>query len=198
MQKYQYYHGIKFTLDKKSGYYQNSTIHKSLHRFVWEENKGEIPKGYEIHHVDFDKSNNHIYNLMMLSKKEHLKIHSKNLTDEQRQFKRDNMNNVARPKAIEWHKSKEGLEWHKKHYQECLKDSKPKMKKICVFCGSEFIGYSNSNYCSNKCKSAQRRKSGKDKITVKCIICGNDFSTNKYRPAKTCSKSCANIMWHSK
>ena len=69
MQKYQYYHGIKFTLDKKSGYYQNSTIHKSLHRFVWEENKGEIPKGYEIHHVDFDKSNNHIYNLMMLRKK---------------------------------------------------------------------------------------------------------------------------------
>ena len=89
-------------------------------------------------------------------------------------------------------------EYHKKHYQECLKDSKPKIKRVCAFCNSEFIGYSNSNYCSNKCKSAQRRKSGKDKITVKCIICGNDFITNKYRPAKTCSKSCSNIMWHSK
>lgn len=198
MEKYKYYHNIKFTLDEKSGYYQNSTIHKSLHRFVWEENNGVIPKGYEIHHIDFNKSNNHISNLIMLSKKEHLEIHSKSLTAEQRQFRRNNMNNVARPKAIEWHKSKEGLEWHKKHYQECLKESKPKMKRVCVFCGSEFIGYSNSNYCSNKCKSAQRRKSGKDKITVKCIICGNDFSTNKYRPAKTCSKSCANIMWHSK
>ena len=198
MEKYKYYHNIKFTLDEKSGYYQNATIHKSLHRFVWEENNGVIPKGYEIHHIDFNKSNNNISNLIMLSKKEHLEIHSKSLTDKQRQFKRDNMNNVARPKAIEWHKSKEGLEWHKKHYQECLKDSKTKMKRACVFCGSEFIGYSNSNYCSNKCKSAQRRKSGKDKITVKCIICGNDFSTNKYRPAKTCSKSCANIMWHSK
>ena len=198
MEKYKYYHNIKFTLDEKSGYYQNSTIHKSLHRFVWEENNGVIPKGYEIHHIDFNKSNNHISNLIMLSKKEHLEIHSKSLTAEQRQFRRNNMNNVARPKAIEWHKSKEGLEWHKKHYQECLKESKPKMKKICVFCGSEFIGYSNSSYCSNKCKSAQRRKSGKDKITVKCIICGNEFTTNKYRPAKTCSKSCANIMWHSK
>ena len=198
MEKYKYYHNIKFTLDEKSGYYQNSTIHKSLHRFVWEENNGVIPKGYEIHHIDFNKSNNHISNLIMLSKEEHLEIHSKSLTDQQRQFRRDNMNNVARPKAIEWHKSKEGLDWHKKHYQECLKESKPKMKRVCVFCGSEFIGYSNSNYCSNKCKSAQRRKSGKDKITVKCIICGNDFSTNKYRPAKTCSKSCANIMWHSK
>ena len=198
MEKYKYYHNIKFTLDERSGYYQNSTIHKSLHRFVWEENNGVIPKGYEIHHIDFNKSNNNISNLIMLSKKEHLEIHSKSLTDEQRQFRRNNMNNVVRPKAIEWHKSKEGLEWHKKHYQECLKESKPKMKKICIFCGSEFIGYSNSNYCSNKCKSAQRRKSGKDKITVKCIICGNDFRTNKYRPAKTCSKSCANIMWHSK
>ena len=198
MEKYKYYHNIKFTLDEKSGYYQNSTIHKSLHRFVWEENNGVIPKGYEIHHIDFNKSNNNISNLIMLSKKEHLEIHSKSLTDQQRQFRRDNMNNVVRPKAIEWHKSDKGREWHKKHYQECLKDSKPKMKRVCVFCGSEFIGYSNSNYCSNKCKSAQRRKSGKDKITVKCIICGNDFSTNKYRPAKTCSKSCANIMWHSK
>lgn len=53
MKKYQYYHNIKFTLDEKSGYYQNSTIHKSLHRFVWEENNGVIPKGYEIHHIDF-------------------------------------------------------------------------------------------------------------------------------------------------
>ena len=198
MEKYKYYHNIKFTLDEKSGYYQNSTIHKSLHRFVWEENNGVIPKGYEIHHIDFDKSNNHISNLMLVDKKTHLEIHSKSLTDEQRQFRRNNMNNVVRPKAIEWHKSDKGREWHKKHYQECLKDSKQKMKRVCVFCGSEFIGYSNSNYCSNKCKSAQRRKSGKDKITVKCIICGNDFSTNKYRPAKTCSKSCANIMWHSK
>ena len=198
MEKYKYYHNIKFTLDEKSGYYQNSTIHKSLHRFVWEENNGVIPKGYEIHHIDFNKSNNHISNLIMLSKKEHLEIHSKSLTDEQRQFRRDNMNNVVRPKAIEWHKSDKGREWHKKHYQECLKDSKQKMKRVCVFCGSEFIGYSNSNYCSNKCKSAQRRKSEKDKITVKCIICGNYFSTNKYRPAKTCSKSCANIMWHSR
>ena len=198
MEKYKYYHNIKFTLDEKSGYYQNSAIHKSLHRFVWEENNGVIPNGYEIHHIDFNKSNNHISNLIMLSKKEHLEIHSKSLTDEQRQFRRNNMNNIVRPKAIEWHKSDKGREWHKKHYQECLKDSKPKIKRVCAFCNSEFIGYSNSNYCSNKCKSAQRRKSGKDKITVKCIICGNEFTTNKYRPAKTCSKSCANIMWHSK
>ena len=198
MKKYQYYHNIKFTLDEKSGYYQNSTIHKSLHRFVWEENNGVIPNGYEIHHIDFNKSNNHISNLIMLSKKEHLEIHSKSLTDQQRQFRRDNMNNVARPKAIEWHKSRDGREWHKKHYEEYLKDSKPKVKKTCIFCGNEFIGYSNSNYCSNKCKSAQRRKSGVDNITLNCIICGNEFITNKNRPAKTCSKSCANKMWHSK
>ena len=72
----------------------------------------------------------------------------------------------------------------------------------CKNCGKELkfcrISKPFLTYCSNKCKSAQRRKSGKDKITVKCIICGNEFRTNKYRPAKTCSKSCANIMWHSK
>ena len=49
------------------------------------------------------------------------------------------MNNVARPKAIEWHKSRDGREWHKKHYEEYLKDSKQKVKKTCIFCGNEFI-----------------------------------------------------------
>lgn len=38
--------------------------------------KGSIPKGYEIHHVDGDKFNNHISNLIVVSHEDHLKLHN--------------------------------------------------------------------------------------------------------------------------
>ena len=41
---------------------------------------GKIPKGYEIHHVDGDKFNNHISNLIAVSHEDHMKLHrSKNV-----------------------------------------------------------------------------------------------------------------------
>ena len=39
----------------------------SLHRFIYECFKGDIPVGYEIDHIDNDKHNNHIDNLQALS-----------------------------------------------------------------------------------------------------------------------------------
>ena len=71
-----------YVFDKKTGYFLNSNIQKRLHIYVWEYNNGNIPKGYEIHHKDHDKNNNEIDNLDMLTKKEHMKIHSKELTKE--------------------------------------------------------------------------------------------------------------------
>ena len=56
--KYQYFNGLKFTRDDKTGYYLNSTIEKRMHRYVWEFYNGPIPKGYDIHHKDEDKANN--------------------------------------------------------------------------------------------------------------------------------------------
>lgn len=47
----------------------------SLHRFIWTCYNGEIPDGYDIHHVDFDKNNNDISNLVALPKSDHQKLH---------------------------------------------------------------------------------------------------------------------------
>ena len=47
-----------------------------MHRLVWTYFNGEILDGYEIHHVDGDRENNNISNLVMLTSKEHRKIHS--------------------------------------------------------------------------------------------------------------------------
>ena len=46
-----------------------------IHRLVYEAFIGEIPKGYEVHHRDENKSNNNLSNLYLLSSEEHRKEH---------------------------------------------------------------------------------------------------------------------------
>jgi hypothetical protein len=50
------------------------------HRWVWIKHNGEIPidengQTYEIHHIDRDKNNNSIENLLCVSKREHAQLH---------------------------------------------------------------------------------------------------------------------------
>jgi len=67
----------KTYLDKKTGYYRFKNTDKFVHRWVWQkENPStKIKKGYEIHHKDGDKLNNHISNLEMLSRSDHIHKH---------------------------------------------------------------------------------------------------------------------------
>lgn len=46
------------------------------HRYIWEQNYGEIPKGYHIHHINGNKLDNRIENLALISQKEHCYYHS--------------------------------------------------------------------------------------------------------------------------
>lgn len=47
------------------------------YRKIYEENCNiKIPKGYEVHHIDFDRSNNKIMNLVLLPKELHNKYHT--------------------------------------------------------------------------------------------------------------------------
>lgn len=192
----QIFNGIEFTADAK-GYYRAVGNFKCLmHRYVWEYYNGKIPKGYEIHHIDFDRSNNDISNLQLLTKSKHRKIHADLLTDEQREWKRNNLNTKARPKAIEWHKSKAGSEWHKEHMKMQRELGTFKHKLICTNCGKTYVGEVNgpNTFCSNACKSAYRRRSGKNLEERICTVCGNKFMTDKYKKAQTCSRSCANRL----
>ena len=45
------------------------------HRWVWMHHHGDIPKGFDVHHIDGDKSNNAIENLQLMTRSEHLLIH---------------------------------------------------------------------------------------------------------------------------
>ena len=61
------------------GYYQvklrkdNKRYNKYVHRLVWETFKGLIPVGYELNHIDHDKSNNSLLNLELVTHSDNLK-----------------------------------------------------------------------------------------------------------------------------
>ncbi len=71
------YDNIKFTVSKNS-YYRSTTRtrHISLHRYKYEKEVGKIPSGFDIHHIDGNKTNNNIDNLECLSKSDHTRLYS--------------------------------------------------------------------------------------------------------------------------
>ena len=68
---FQTFNNIKFT-PRKVGYYGRTNQSRGLmHRYVWEFYNGKIPKGYELHHKNKDKTDNRISNLELYTKSEH-------------------------------------------------------------------------------------------------------------------------------
>ena len=157
-----YCDGYKFRKDKKSGYWLCSTLNKRLHVYIYEKYNGKIQKGMQVHHVDHNKDNNEINNLRLVSRKEHSKIHFEEMTEEEKEKKRKNLELNARPKAIEWHKSQEGKKWHIEHYEQVKEKLYGKHKFKCEMCSKEFeSSQTRSRFCSNACKSRYWRKTHK-------------------------------------
>jgi hypothetical protein len=183
--KYIEYDGLRFCRDEKTGYYLNSTIRKRLHRYVWEKEVGEIPKGCQIHHINGDKSDNRIDNLAIMTASGHLRLHGQ---EQSRKEKcRENIKK-ATPEAIKWHKSEEGRKWHRENFNPEIAHKRE--QKICEQCGKEYEGLHFQRFCSNACKSAYRRETGADDVVRICEICQKPFRTTRYHKQKYCSVEC--------
>lgn len=183
--------GIKF-YKSTQGYWlgQVEGKPKRLHVYTYEKLFGSVPEGCVIHHIDRDPDNNDIGNLILVSKKEHARVHHDAV-------KAASVESIkkAQAAATEWHKSSAGHEWHKEQYRRSLADKWADMvTKNCEVCGKPFqcpaiVAY-KSRFCSNNCKSQFRRNSGVDNIEVSCEMCGAKFMTNKYARQRFCSAPC--------
>jgi hypothetical protein len=60
-----------------AGYYRSTEREHNifLHRVIWEKHYGQIPVGYDIHHLNGDKADNRIENLQCLLSAEHTRLH---------------------------------------------------------------------------------------------------------------------------
>ena len=71
---------LKLQINKK-GYYTVTLCHNGkshsfpLHIIIYKTVYGKIPKGYQIHHIDYDKTNNNPSNLMLIDPSKHLSLH---------------------------------------------------------------------------------------------------------------------------
>lgn len=191
-----YYDGYKFRKDPRTGYFLSTKRVPQfgrrirLHVYVWTKERGPVPQGYQIHHIDENKDHNDIGNLALLSPGEHMHWHGTHLSKERQELRRKNILENGIPAAVAWHKSAAGHEWHMEHYEEMKDKFHQKVKGKCAVCGKEFIGTPHQKFCSNKCKSAYRRKSGVDDVKRICVVCGKEFNVNRYSTRKTCSEAC--------
>ena len=185
--------GIKF-YKTKQGYY-SSAKRKRLHVYVWEQANGPVPGGCDIHHIDKNRENNQLSNLECKQRSEH---HKEHMAARDKDQMRKNLNENVRPKAILWHKSSDGIAWHREQYEKTIGAHWGEtVTKTCEYCGKEYqcerLKQGSSRFCSNNCKAQWRRVSGIDNETRICVVCGKEFQTNKYSKVKTCSKECSNI-----
>jgi hypothetical protein len=165
-----------------------------MHTVVWEFYNGKVPKGHHVHHIDGDKSDNSIENLELMTASEHTSSH---WTDEKRELARKHAEKI-RPMTKKWHASKEGHKWHVEHGIETLGNIEPFERK-CIYCSKKYITKTyHQNFCSNKCKSADRRKRGVDNVEKICEFCKKTFKSCKYKKSTCCSSVCGKRLLRKK
>jgi hypothetical protein len=192
MSTHQEHFGKKFYKDHKTGYWISTTCPRvRAHVWVWTSIHKIIPKGYHIHHLNDDKSDNRIENLELIHGSRHLSMH---MQDPLRKAMVREYAEKHRPLTKAWHASEEGKAWHRLHALKCNFGNGDFIKYTCQQCGKEYKSklkaISRTRFCSNSCKSACRRKDGIDNVSRKCVVCYKEFHCNKYSKQKTCSRTC--------
>ena len=162
---HQRFNGVVYCLSsaKKSDHYFRR---QALHRDVWAYFNGEIPAGnYEIHHIDWNKTNNDISNLQLVTQSEHGKIHTAHLRNPDIQCA--TCGKVFHPRQST----------QKYCSVKCAKNAITLPRKNCPICGKSFHPKTRTTkFCSKSCASkssySKKRKPPNERI---CPICGEKF-----------------------
>lgn len=187
--EYQTFNGETFYRYKNERYFSKGT--GRLHKSVWGFYNGDVPKGYEVHHKDFDSANNDISNLICITKEEHREMHKEISRKFGRSEKQLKHLGRIRDKTKEWHSSEAGRKWHSEHGKR-IAEKREEKPFICEICGKHYTSKQYATrFCSNNCKSKYRRLAGLDNEERICGECGAKFTTNKYGRVQFCCLRCA-------
>ena len=187
---HQSFNGVTYRRNKR-GWFQ--IPYSTIHRDVWTFHNGEIPAGYDIHHIDGDKANNQIDNLMCVTRKEHCQLHYPPQIYVCKVCGKSFTAKSARktcPECLAEKKRQSEL----KKAAKANKPPKPPRLCTCVICGKEFelkpIQSKNhgTKTCSAECHQKLRFKLD-DKA---CAVCGKIFHP-KHAKQKYCSPECRQI-----
>ena len=167
----------------------------ALHRQIWIDNFGEIPKGFVIHHKSHNPLDNSIENLEKKSFSKHAKDHMS--TPERKKLSSETAKKQGTrlyEAGAVWRKTKEGIEFNRKNVVGSLQFKEPKFF-ICRVCKKEFKStIRNAVFCSAKCSNWYSNHKGGNFVYGKeiiCPICGTIFIADKNH-RKYCSKRCRN------
>ena len=195
--KHQKFNGVKFR-KRKGGHY--FTPMYSIYHSVYQYYYGELPQNTIIHHIDQDKNNNNIENLIPMTPSAHQKLHAT----------LGRKNYIAPLRTLTCERCGEEYQarysGRNKFCPDCRKilTSTPKpvkrFSKNCLWCGKEFQAYrKDAETCSQHCRNRLTyfKKTGKikaEKIQT-CVVCGKEFvlSTghdDAHNARKTCSVEC--------
>jgi len=112
------------------------------HLLVLEQSGIDIPEGFEVHHLNFDKLDNRLSNLIVLSKSDHTKLHNWLNRAAMKEFIDVNRMNSGKPKS---------------------------MVRYCKNCDKLLTG-SQYSYCSTPCQSNHKKtkidEDDFDKLTI--------------------------------
>ncbi len=165
-----------------------------LHEEIWKEANGPVPAGCEIHHADFDPLNNDVDNLVCLTVHKHKEAHAERGRARSQSAEAQAHLERIRPLAAEWHRSPEGIAWHREHAAAQGFGQAEFRDGICDNCRRPYRTSKpggNDRFCSNACKSAWRRAHGLDDEQRTCANCGCEFTVNKYSKTHCCTRECA-------
>ena len=192
------FNGVEYRLMGSGRYYLSQSRSnegrrhaKGLHVAIWEFYSGQtVPKGYEVHHKDGNPFNNDYSNLECLPRSEHRAMWKAKDPEKQRKHLEK-----IRPLSAAWHRSPEGLEWHRQHAEESIGKRTAK-QCVCEFCGKEFDSTCTTpvRFCSHNCSVKYDYRAKTRFETRECEICGAEFSA-RLTPRNptggtTCSRSC--------
>lgn len=204
---------------RPDGYYQAKRYkgmdERSLHRKIYRDHHGSIPKGYHVHHVDGDRANNDIANLEALPAGQHIRHHRLGKPHPNPKLWRAIMakgREAMRNRPwVEYKCAQCGAGFVSQHCRPrkfcgvaCLEKYRANAfageRRKCDECGKGYKATRNAQrYCGKRCnaRAAERRyKAGspKPRICV-CAHCRERFRSSRTN-ARFCGRSCA-VNFHS-